>query len=114
MPKVAIFLSIVLLTLAFSSNSYGFFGGDLPQQNSQPNSSIFDHSSGIVTLEPITFKEQNIQKRYLIFGSGTLNDVKSEINNEINFVQSNNGFFSVVVSTVNKISKFKSQGYFVI
>ena len=104
MPKVAILLSIVLLISAFSSNSYGFLGGDLPQQNSQPNLSVFDHSSGIVTLEPITFEEQKIQKRYLIFGSGKLNDIKSEINNEINLIQSNNGFFSVIVSTENKIS----------
>ncbi|MFQ5573765.1 MAG: peptidase S8, partial [Nitrosopumilaceae archaeon] len=114
MPKVAIFLSIILLTSAFSSNSYGFLGGDLPQQNSQPNSSIFDHSSGIVTLDSIVTEQQNIQKRYLIFGSGKLNDIKSEINNEINLVQSNNGFFSIVVSTENKISQLNSKGYFVI
>ena len=114
MPKVAILLSIVLLISAFSSNSYGFLGGDLPQQNSQPNSSVFDFSSGIVTLDPIVTEQQKIQKRYLIFGSGKLNDIKSEINNEINLVQSNNGFFSVVVSTENKISQLKSQGYFVI
>jgi len=89
MPKVAILLSIVLLISAFSSNSYGFLGGDLPQQNSQPNSSVFDFSSGIVTLDPIVTEQQKIQKRYLIFGSGKLNDIKSEIN----LVQSNNGFF---------------------
>ncbi len=93
MPQVAIFLSIILLTSVFSSNSYGFLGGDLPQQNSQPNSSVFDYSSGIVTLDPIVTEQQKIQKRYLIFGSGKLNDIKSEINNEINLVQSNNGFF---------------------
>ncbi|MFQ5573676.1 MAG: peptidase S8, partial [Nitrosopumilaceae archaeon] len=114
MPKVAIFLSIILLSSAFSSNSYGFFGGDMPQQYSEQNTSIFDFSSGIVKLDSIIYEEQKPQKRYLIFGSGTLNDVKSEINNKINSIQSNNGFFSVVVSTENKIFKLKSQGYFVV
>ena len=114
MPKVAIFLSIILLTLSFFSNSYGFLGGDLPQQYSQPDTSILDHSSGIVKLNPIINEQENTQKRYLIFGSVTPNDIKSEINNKINSVQSNNGFFSVVVSTENKISQLKSQGYFVI
>ena len=112
MPKVAIFLSIILLTSAFSSNSYGFFGGDLSNLSQKPE--IFEHSSGIVTFEPIITEPTKNLKRYLIFGSGEFNDVKSEINNEINLIQSNNGFFSIATTTENKISKLKSQGYFVI
>ena len=113
MPKVAIFLSVILLSSAFFSNSYGFLGGDLTQQYSKPNTSLFEHSSGILKLDPITHEKQDMQKRYLVFGAGSLNNINTEISDKINSVESNNGFFSIVVTSENKIAKLKSQGYFV-
>ena len=113
MPKAALFLSIILLSSLFFNNSYSFLGGDLPQLYSQSNPINLEHASGIVTLE-IKKENSNPLKRYVIFGSGSSNAVNSEIKNQIYSLETNNGFFSVAIGSENKISKLKSQGYYVI
>ena len=113
MPKAALFLSIILLSSLFFNNSYSFLGGDLPKLYPQSNPRNLEHASGIVKLE-IKKENSNPLKRYVIFGSGTSNAVNSEIKNQIYSLETNNGFFSVAIGSENKISKLKSQGYYVI
>ena len=65
MPKVAIILSIVLLSLVFT-NSYAFTTGDLiPQENI---ADYLNFNSGIIQIDSDFFNENNV-KRYLIFGT---------------------------------------------
>ena len=61
MPKVAILLSMVLLSLAFT-NSYAFITGDLISEENIMDNSNFN--SDIIQIDPDFFNENDI-KRYL-------------------------------------------------
>src|SRR3989344_9284485 len=104
-------LIFLLLTIAFLStlisNSYGFFGGDLPQQ-SQIITSIknIEQHSDIIKLSTIN-DHQSIKKRYLIFGSGS---IQSDHLNNLYTVNSQNGFFSVDVLQENEVNSLKEKG----
>ncbi len=109
---LAVFLSIILLSSVLGGNSYGFLGGDLPQQNSAISNELkIKHSSQIVKIEPASDKEQPTVKRYLIFGSGPISGVKSIKNNLINSINTNQGFFSVGILSENEATKLKASGY---
>ena len=112
MPKVAIFLSIILLSSLFVQNSYSFIGGDLPQPNQQIPNFKLEHTSGILKIEPEIKLEQNTSKRYLVFGNGKL--PSSAIGNQIYSISTPSGFFSVNIASENKIAFLKNQGYTVI
>ena len=91
-----LFLSVVLLFTVLIGSSQGFLGGDLPQQNSfQGNNLQIEHSSKIVKIEPTILNEQKIVKRYLVFGYGSINDIKTVKSNLIHSVNTKDGFFSV-------------------
>ena len=69
MPKVAIFLTVILFSCSFLT-SYGFLGGDLPQSNSfYQQTSDITHSTDILQVPADQQNIQNNLKRYLIFGS---------------------------------------------
>jgi len=109
MPKVAILLSVVLLSLVFT-NSYAFTTGDLiPQEN------IVDYlnfNSGIIQIDSDFFNENNI-KRYLIFGTD-LQKTDFLKNNSLYGIQSDSGFFYVSTLSEKSASSLVSQGYNVI
>jgi len=110
MPKAAIFFSIILLSIVFSS-SYGFTGGDLVDNNFvQKNNDIFD--SDIVNVPPDFFTENNY-KRYVIFGAGS-NDFDFLKKNSLYGIESDRGFFHVAVLEENSVSNLISRGYTVI
>ena len=113
MPKAALLLSIIFLCSIFFNNSYSFLGGDLPEQYSQFNSINIQEASDIVKLN-LTNDKSDPPKRYLIFGSGSSNSINSEIKNHLSSIETNDGFFSIVIGSENNISKLKSQGYHVI
>ena len=109
---LAVFLSIILLSSVLVGSSYGFLGGDLPQQNSAISNKLkIEHSSQIVKIEPISDNDQPTVKRYLIFGSGSISGVKSVKNNIINSINTNEGFFSVGTLSENEATKLKASGY---
>jgi len=109
---LAVFLSVILLSSVLGGSSYGFLGGDLPQQNSEITNKLkIEHSSQIVKIEPISDKEQSSVKRYLIFGSGSISDVRSVKNNLINSINTNQGFFSVGILSENEVTTLKASGY---
>jgi len=113
MPKVAIFLAIILFSSPFLS-SYGFLGGDLPQSNPfYQQTSDIKHSTNIVQIPVDQQNIQNNLKRYLIFGSGSFDDRTSNANT-IYSINSNNGFFSVGILPENKIYALESKGYHVV
>jgi len=110
-----LFLSVVLLFSVLVGSSQGFLGGDLPQQNSfQGNNLKIEHSSELVKIEPTILNEQKNVKRYLVFGYGSINDVKTVTSNLIHSVNTKDGFFSVGVFSENEAAKFNAAGYKVV
>jgi len=107
-----IFLLLTIIFLSFLiSDSYGFFGGDIPQQSTIITSikNIEQHSD-IIKISPFD-NHQSIKKRYLIFGSAS---IQSDHLNNLYTVNSQNGFFSVNVLQENEASSLKEKGYYVL
>ncbi|MCH8915839.1 MAG: S8 family serine peptidase [Thaumarchaeota archaeon] len=109
MPKVAIFISIILLS-SVSTNSYAIPSGDMILEEGIPKQ--FEFSSGIIKVDPNFFTENNF-KRYLIFGA---NPQSSDyLKNHSSYgVRSDSGFFHVAILSENGASSLVSQGYNVI
>ncbi len=111
----AVFFSIILLSSVLVGSSQAFLGGDLPQQNTlQKNNLKIEHSSDIISIEPSFEKNENSVKRYLIFGTGSIQDVNIIDNNFIHSIDTKNGFFSVAVFSESQAAKFRAAGYNVI
>src|SRR3990172_5155214 len=110
-----VFLSVILLFSILVGSSQGFLGGDLPQQNSFQNNNLkIEHSSQIVKIEPTILNEQQNVKRYLVFGYGSINDIKTVKSSLIHSVNTKDGFFSVGVFSENEAAKFNAAGYKVV
>ena len=109
MPKVAILLSVVLLSLAFT-NSYAFTTGDLISEENIVD--YLNFNSDIIQIDSDFFSENNV-KRYLIFGT---NSQKTDFlkNNSPYGIQSDSGFFYVSALSEKSASSLVSQGYTVI
>ena len=105
MPKLAFFLILVLLVSVFTKVSYGFYDVDLVQSTPQLN---FENSD-IIKIAP-TVTENQI-KRYVVFGSGSISDVRSSAQNLVYGISSDKGFFSVGTFYQNDISNLQSKGY---
>ena len=114
MPKVAILLSMILLSSLLVNSSYGFLGGDLLQQNTFSPKIKIQQTPEIVKISPLFSDQQETMKRYLIFGTDSLYDAKLITKDLLNGIQTQNGFFSVVVLPENKIQKLESNGFYVI
>ena len=110
MPKLAISLFTFLLMLfLFQQSSYGFVDG---MEVSHFSSLDIDTSLDSILVDlPI---QENLTKRYLVYGSGSLNTVYSDTKNLMYGIDSEKGFFSVGILTENEASKLKLNGYNVI
>ena len=110
MPKPAIFLFGFLLTIfLFQQSSYGFIEG--VEISNFSNLDIDRPSDSILIDLPI---QENLAKRYLVYGSGSLNNVYSDTKDLLYGIDSEKGFFSVGILTENEASKLKLNGYNVI
>ena len=109
MPKLALFLSAFFLLILFQQSSYGFIeGAEVPILT---NFDI-ERTSDIITIDlPL---QENLAKRYLVYGSGSLNSAFTDTKNIAYGINSDKGFFSVGILTENEASKLKSKGYYVI
>jgi len=109
MPKLALFLSAFFLLILFQQSSYGFIEGA-----EVPILSNFDIeiTSDIISIDlPL---QENLAKRYLVYGSGSLNSAFTDTKNIAYGIDSDKGFFSVGILTENEASKLKLKGYYVI
>jgi len=109
MPKLALFLSAFFLLILFQQSSYGFIEGA-----EVPILSNFDieRTSDIISID--LPHQENLAKRYLVYGSGSLNSAFTDTKNIAYGINSGKGFFSVGILTENEASKLKSKGYYVI
>ena len=109
MPKLAIFLSTFFLLILFQQSSYGFIeGAEVPTLSNFP----IERTSDIILID--LPHQENPAKRYLVYGSGSLNSAYSDTKNIAYGIDSGKGFFSVGILTENEASKLKSKGYYVI
>ena len=76
MPKLALFLSAFFLLILFQQSSYGFIEG-----SEVPMLSNFDieRTSDIITMD--LSPQENLAKRYLVYGSGSLNSAFTDSKN---------------------------------
>ena len=76
MPKLALYLSAFFLLILILQSSYGFIEGA-----EVPILSNFDieRTSDIITIDlPL---QENLAKRYLVYGSGSLNSAYTDAKN---------------------------------
>ena len=109
MPKLALFITAFFLLILFQQSAYGFIEGD-----DVPKLSNFDieTTSDIISID--LPRQEILAKRYLIYGSGSLNNAYSDTKNIVYGIDSGKGFFSVGILTENEVSKLKLKGYYVI
>ena len=109
MPKLALFLLAFFLLILFQQSSYGFIEGtEVPTISNFP----LEIESDIISVD--LPNKETLTKRYLVYGSGSLNNAYSDTKNLAYGINSNNGFFSVGVLTESDASKLKLKGYYVI
>ena len=109
MTNIALFFICILILSTFAKQSYGFYDVDLTQPSPILN---FSEKSDILTVSPMI--QENQVKRYVVFGIGSISDVKSVAQNLVYGITSEQGFFSVGVFSQNDISSLKSKGYTII
>ena len=109
MPKLALFLVAFFVLVLFQQSSYGFIEG-----TEIPSFSNFDvkGTSDIISLD--LSHQENVSKRYLVYGSGHLGNVYTDTKDVVYGIDSDKGFFSVGILTQNEASKLKSSGHHVI
>jgi len=109
MPKLALFLAVFFVLILFQQSSYGFIEGA-----EVPTFSNFDikGTSDIVSLD--LSQQENVSKRYLVYGSGSVSSAYTNTKNIVYGIDSDKEFFSVGILTENEASKLKSNGYHVI
>ena len=114
MPKVAIFLIVILMSSFFVNHSSAYLGGgDLASPNYFDSDLPNTMTSNILEIPEINNQKTESFKRYLIFGPG-ISDNISAINNQIYSVNTDNGFFLVGTLEQNIASNLEAQGYTVI
>ena len=110
MPKLAIFFAASFLVIfLLQENSYGFIEGfDAPPL---PNFDI-KKSPEIISID--VSPQQDLVKRYLVYGQGQLNTAYLEPKNLVYGIDSASGFFSVGIFNEDEVYSIKSKGYTVI
>ena len=109
MSKLVICLFGLFFLILFQQGSYGFIEGD--EVISSSNFDI-EMTSDIITMD--LTPQENPAKRYLIYGSGSLDSAYTDRKNIVYGINSDKGFFSVGILTENEAVKLKLKGYHVI
>ena len=109
MPKLALFLATFFLLILFQQSSYGLIEGT---EVSTFSNFAIERTSDIVLVD--LPHQENLAKRYLVYGSGSLNSAYPDAKNIAYGINSDKGFFSVGILTENEASKLKLKGYYVI
>jgi len=109
MHKLALLLSTFFMLLLFQQSSYGFIEGD--ELHTFSNFDI-EGTSDIISVD--LPRQENIAKRYLVYGSGSSTNVYTDTTDIVYGIDTNKGFFSVGILTENEALQLKSNGYHVI
>ena len=110
MLKLILFLSTFFVLILFQQSSYGFIEG-----TEVPTFSNFDikGTSDIISID-LPRQDDNLTKRYLVYGSGSINNVYPDAKDIVYGIDSDKGFFSVGILSESEASRLKLKGYHVI
>lgn len=100
---------IILLLSIIPRPSLGYFDIDVPRPT---QTQALLQTSGLMTLQPVS--NEDMAKRYLVFGSGSVSDISQRSANLIYGLDSSHGSFAVGMFDQNAISSLKLAGYNVI
>ena len=110
MHRLVVYLpAFFLLIFLFQQTSYGFI-----EEINTPNFSNLDIDTSSDSIVIDLPKQENLAKRYLVYGQGTLDDAYLDTKNIVYGIDSEKGFFSIGILTENKASQLKLRGYNVI
>jgi len=105
MPKLALFLAAFFVLLLFQQSSYGFLeGADITTLSNLD----VEETSDIISID--LSSPENIAKRYLVYGSGSIGNVYDDAKDVVYGIDTAKGFFSVGILTEMEASKLKSSG----
>ena len=109
MNKIVLSFFLLLLVPIIAHESFGFLGGDMIEKNSFSfNFDKIQKTSDIITINEFDTSEN--LKRYIVFGHGSIDDLRSLTNGVTNSISSSNGFFSIVTLPQNNIAHLESIG----
>ena len=106
MSKLVICLFGLFFLILFQQSSYGFIEGD--EVISSSNFDI-EMTSDIITMD--LTPQENPAKRYLIYGSGSLDSAYTDRKNIVYGINSDKGFFSVGILSESEAAKLKIKGF---
>ena len=109
MRKLVLFLTAFFVLILFQQSSYGFM--EMDEVSTLSNFEI-EGTSDILSIDLTS--QENPAKRYLIYGSGSINNVYPVVKELVYGIDSEKGFFSVGILTEDEASKLKINGYNVI
>ena len=109
MRKLVLFLTAFFVLILFQQSSYGFM--EMDEVSTLSNFEI-EGTSDILSIDLTS--QENPAKRYLIYGSGSINNVYPVVKDLVYGIDSEKGFFSVGILTEDEASKLKINGYNVI
>ena len=94
MRKLPIFLVAFFILFLFQQSSYGFM--EMDEISTFSNFEI-DGTSEILSIDLTS--QENPAKRYLVYGSGSVNNVYPNVKNIVYGIDSDKGVFSVGILT---------------
>ncbi|MGI0065812.1 MAG: S8 family serine peptidase, partial [Nitrosotalea sp.] len=109
MSKIGFFLIFILLFSLFPKTAMGSYDVDLPKNNVNIKT---DQVSDLINFQPSPY--QDMIKRYIVFGSGSVSDIVSRASNVIYGMDSNHGSLALGFFNQDEVSNLKLNGYEVI
>src|SRR5579872_7424358 len=106
--KTGFFLICILLFSLFPKISMGY-DADLPKNNTSVN---VDSVSDLINFQQSSY--QDTIKRYIVFGSGSVENIASQANSIIYGMNSNHGSLAMGFFNQDQVSNLKLNGYNVI
>ena len=111
MKKILFTLAFLFLVPLLATESFSYLNGDMIHETYEKTISDINTTSAIITFNESSNDE--IVKRYLIFGKGSTAELGNLVQQPY-FMSSSNGFFSIVTIPQNTASIFQSKGFHVI
>src|SRR5487761_2546737 len=106
---IGFFLIFILLFSLFPKTAMGSYDVDLPKNNINIKT---NQVSDLINFQPSSY--QDIIKRYIVFGSGSVSDIVSRAGNVIYGMDSDHGSLAMGFFNQDEVSNLKLNGYDVI
>src|SRR5579864_7035030 len=104
--KIGFFLIIVLLFSLFPKTVLASYDVDLPKNNINTKTG---QVSDLINFQPTSY--QDIIKRYIVFGPGSVGNIVSQANGIVYGMDSNHGSLALGFFNQDEISNLKLDGY---